>query len=319
MASEKRRCILKSRTNDDSYSDSLSLFKISKLLLTEVMTNSTLYIQCKPTAALAPFVARYWMMYSSDRQNGLEPRQLIPDGRSDLLFNFADPILRTTHSHASRPDLLKSAFFTGTVTSPQFSQAEGAIDLLGINFHPGGLRALFGLPLYLMKNAPVNFEMACGKLAKEWTDKLFDVHRSARFCLLDQLLLSRVTPIDSAITHSVRLIQSSYGLLPISEIEKEVGACGRSLERNFREWVGVSPKFFSRILRFQRALSLLDLSSRCNLASIALDVGYYDQAHLTKDFRQLTGKPPLSFIKTAEIQKLSDSYNSSSLQLASLE
>jgi AraC-like DNA-binding protein len=236
----------------------------------------------------------------------------MPDGHSDLIFNFSEPLIRFrgTEDNLIR---LKSAFFTGTLTTPLFSQGSGQIDLLGINFRPGGLRALFGIPLHLMSNRSVDLDSVLNRATRDWTQRLAEMKSSKeKIHFLNQILMKRLAPIDSSVKAAVRFVENANKLPTISAIEKEVGACGRNLERKFRDWVGVSPKLFSRIVRFQRALNLIETSQGLDLSTLAFEAGFYDQAHLNKDFREFTGKPPLSFIKSHQIEELSDSYNTES-------
>jgi transcriptional regulator GlxA family with amidase domain len=82
----------------------------------------------------------------------------------------------------------------------------------------------------------------------------------------------------------------------IDDLAAGVGTSVRTLERAFDETVGVSPKTLARIVRFRRALVLLDAPRRASFAAIALDCGYADQSHLVRDFRDFAGGPPTAYL-----------------------
>jgi AraC-like DNA-binding protein len=97
-----------------------------------------------------------------------------------------------------------------------------------------------------------------------------------------------------SVTRALARLRATDGRAPIAAITDELGCSGRHLSTRFREQVGVPPKLFARILRFQKAVRLIDTMP--SWATIAAEAGYYDQAHLVRDFRQFAGAAPTEFM-----------------------
>jgi AraC-like DNA-binding protein len=129
-------------------------------------------------------------------------------------------------------------------------------------------------------------------------DRLANATVPERFALLDELFLARlddaVSPVPS-ITRALARLRASEGRVPIAALSDELGCSRRHLTAHFREQVGVAPKLFARILRFQKAVALMD--DEPSWAAIAQGAGYYDQAHLIRDFRQFAGASPTEFTR----------------------
>src|SRR5262249_34716066 len=115
------------------------------------------------------------------------------------------------------------------------------------------------------------------------------------FALIDAFLARRMlaaprTP--AGVEHAWSELMRSHGTVSVSRLVEDTGWSRRHLSARFREHVGVTPKGFGRILRFQRAARELVRPDGASLAEIALDCGYYDQAHLNRDFREFAGRTP---------------------------
>ncbi|MNV74997.1 DNA-binding transcriptional activator FeaR [compost metagenome] len=124
-------------------------------------------------------------------------------------------------------------------------------------------------------------------------------HRS-RIAIIETFLtnkLSTCLSIDPLIQQSLDLIYTNRGLSPISELYKTLQISERQLERKFKENIGISPKYFSNIIRLQFFLKLYRTTSvKKNLTEIAYESGYYDQAHFIREFRKRVGLSPGQYI-----------------------
>jgi transcriptional regulator GlxA family with amidase domain len=94
------------------------------------------------------------------------------------------------------------------------------------------------------------------------------------------------------VEHAFAQLVRSHGAVPVAELVRATGWSRRHLGARFREHVGLAPKAFGRVLRFRHAARELVRSDGRSLAEIALDCGYYDQAHLNRDFREFSGRSP---------------------------
>jgi transcriptional regulator GlxA family with amidase domain len=100
-----------------------------------------------------------------------------------------------------------------------------------------------------------------------------------------------------SVTRALGRLHESGGTVPVGAIAAEIGCSRRHLIARFREQVGVTPKLLARILRFGRVVALVDSRTRMSWAEIAQVCGYYDQAHLIRDFNQFAGSPPGEFAR----------------------
>jgi AraC-like DNA-binding protein len=174
---------------------------------------------------------------------------------------------------------------------PRFMEIEptGAVDLVGIRFRPGGLHPFLRAPMTELTGA--------------WAD-LGDIDRSLRRDLEgvrgpEEALLARLRPGDGAVAAAVARIER--GEQRIDRVAKDLGLHPRRLERLFAREVGLPPKTLARIVRFQGVVR-----GTGEWAALAQACGYYDQAHLIRDFREFAGEPATAFF--ARRHAMSDAY-----------
>jgi AraC-like DNA-binding protein len=146
-------------------------------------------------------------------------------------------------------------------------------------------------------------ELACRTVALEdvWdgaslVDRLHDAPTwAARFDLLDALLAARLAaarPLAPELDGAWRRLVATAGAVSVAELARDAGWSRRHFTARFTRAAGLAPKTFARVLRFQRAKELLGARDGPSLGQIALDCGYYDQAHLNRDFRAFAGCTP---------------------------
>ncbi|MFF1614359.1 helix-turn-helix domain-containing protein [Amycolatopsis sp. NPDC058278] len=215
-----------------------------------------------------------------------------------MFLGFGEPLrFRGAGTHVMSP---------ATAVSPVAGPHEGAVisehsgRLSGIEVSMTSLAAftLFGLPVDQLANRIVDLTEPCGFSAPVVAGALAALPDwPERFALLDELLLDRLDagPAWSPqVEHLWQRLRRSRGRLAISALAAEVGWSGRHLESRFRQQLGLPPKRLARILRLQNVLHLLTAGNR-PLAQVAVDSGYYDQAHLGTDFKALTSCTPAEF------------------------
>jgi AraC-like DNA-binding protein len=106
--------------------------------------------------------------------------------------------------------------------------------------------------------------------------------------LLERVGVARIEP---GVQHAVRRLFAARAP-SIAELARELGQSRQQLARSFRRTLGISPKELGRVARLQRAIDQLQQQPATTLAAAALDLGYYDQAHMARDFRLLAGITP---------------------------
>lgn len=166
-----------------------------------------------------------------------------------------------------------------------------------VELSPLGAYAVLGVPLWEMTDTVIDWSDVLGRSSRVVARLAETPVVEERLALLDDVLAALVaagpTPAPQVVWAWQRLCRAG-GRVPIAGLAEEVGWTRRHLLTRFREQIGLSPKTAARVIRLQRAMRLLYAPGRRRcLAAIALATGYSDQAHLTREFRALTGATPV--------------------------
>ncbi len=222
-------------------------------------------------------------------------RRELPTEEAPLIINFGAPFhLCAPGSHRHAADV--QSFITGAYDTYQIVESRGPSSGVQVNLTLLGIRLLVGRPIEDMTNQAVAPEDVFGAFARELTERLYDAPSwDARFDCLDTALVARMQlarEVPPAVRCAWRRIVGAAGCIRMNTIVREVGWSQRHFINQFRHELGVSPKVFARILRFGRVVRGLRDTPHADLATLALDAGYYDQAHLHRDTRAFAGTTP---------------------------
>ena len=235
-----------------------------------------MYREISPPPELAPFVECFWI--SDVQADGCQ--RILPDGCVDILF-------------FSRGSEVVDAQVVGAMTRFQDVRLSADETILGVRFHPGMAGAGLPCDISLFNDRAVPLEAVRGRLARTL---LRDLGRrssiEARLETLGERIVVR--PKISEVQQAIGQLVRQRGRLPIAEFADVAGLSDRQLRRCCCRHSGLSPKQLARILRFRHAGNLLRRGMQ-NLAGLALDCGYYDQAHMILDFRHLAGISPARY------------------------
>jgi transcriptional regulator GlxA family with amidase domain len=116
--------------------------------------------------------------------------------------------------------------------------------------------------------------------------------------LIEQFLFNQLKSNENKFNNDIRFAVSQMQLntkISILELASEVNMSKRNFERRFLENVGLTPVFFNRIVRFQKAIKLINQQNKLSFTELAYSTGYYDQSHFIRDFKQFYGQPPKEF------------------------
>ncbi len=275
--------------------------------------------------SVAPPLTRYveciWLLEGSDGFNpsAVAPERLLPDGCFELILNFG--ALFQEHKDTDCK-LQPRRFVVGQMTQPVLVSPTGAVQLLGIRFAPGGALPFFSCQPEELTNRIVSLEDAAAALDRELSQHPYDARtlpeklRRIQTVLINHLRSRREQ--DASLQQAIAQIVRSGGQISVDELADDMGISGRQLERRFLREVGLGPKLFCRILRFQQVFRAVERADS-KWAQVAADCGYYDQAHLIRDFRQFAGQTPAALFAPlphfTEVftrkQRASDFYNTS--------
>lgn len=243
----------------------------------------------------------------------------MPDGCVELIFNLADPFKRYHPNH--QVEIQPLALVAGQMRHYAMIAPTGRVKLLGIRFHPGGALPFFRFPLHELTDQIIGLDAVWHKLGSELAARIRAACSTReRIAIIESALTARLAQrhqTDALVNAVVGWIVQRNGLVSIEHLQKNLGISSRQLERKFKTFVGLSPKFLCRILRFQKVFKAVEQPHAANWSHIALECGYYDQAHFIHDFKAFTGQNPSAYFDAdhpmseyfTRKNRLSDFYN----------
>jgi AraC-like DNA-binding protein len=167
-----------------------------------------------------------------------------------------------------------------------------------VRLTPLGARALFGVPMHELTNRVVELDEL--GVRSDLAERIWDAEGwDGRFGVVDRALtaaLDEAHPPSRELAWAWGKLLASDGRAAIGALAQELGWSHRRLIGRFREGIGMPPKALARVLRFQRVSRLLREAPEPRLAEVAFDCGYYDQAHLNRDFREFAGTTPGEYL-----------------------
>jgi AraC-like DNA-binding protein len=244
----------------------------------------------EPQGALARHVDHLW----ASRREALPHRLewLLPSGRADLVIPLHDDaVLRAP---AGRIERLRGGVFQGASAAALLRGTGDAADVVGVHFRPGGAAALFGGAAVEASGQSIALTDFPGDWAGLRERLLSEPAPARRLALLAEALAAPATRAvaDPLVDAVLQALHATPTLARIDALRALAGLGPTRFIARFHARVGLTPKRYARVLRFNRALALLAGSQTPALAQIALATGHADQAHFANEFRRLAGTSP---------------------------
>jgi AraC-like DNA-binding protein len=250
-----------------------------------------------PQAALRPYVVSQVEGWAHFRGGGMRLRE-VPFPGIPLIFNLGAP-WTVENGGATGSGESHDSFLAGLHTSPSLVESGDSWACIELRVTPIGARRLLGLPM----NELANRTLELGELLPGAADLNARLRETTswpeRFDLVESFLARRIgdsLPPPPAIEWSWTRLRRSHGRASIATLADELDWSHRRLIARFREHVGLTPKAVARVIRFNRAVGLLTRSRDESLADVAYDCGYFDQAHMNREFRELAGTTPATLV-----------------------
>jgi AraC-like DNA-binding protein len=251
-----------------------------------------------PAAPLAKFVEDVWLYqgYVSPQSN----ERILPSGTFELVINLAEDELRIYGADpATGPRRFSGAVVSGPYLGYFTSDAHEEASLIGVHFRAGGAYAFLGGITGQLADTHVNLADLWGRHATELRERILAAPRpGARLKILEQALTARICGAlerHSIVARALDTIERTGGRVRTRELVRQAAVSERRFIDVFRREVGLTPKGFGRITRFQRALGELRRSEHPDWAELAVTCGYFDQSHLIRDFATFAGVSPVAF------------------------
>ena len=260
-------------------------------------SNNVTYHRYQPHPALRPFVEYYYIFRTGSKLDCTTPLQtLVPLNHPLLLFNTGVELNISDLKGKSipLPKTIVSGFGTG---STQFLLSPD-IETVGVFFHPQGMGQLLNMPMNMMTNQAFDAREIFGDGVEYVYEQLKEDHTlHNKIRIIDSFLLTCLNDsqiYDELITQILSSMYNKKGLLSIQDISDEFEISRQHLYRMFIKSIGVSPKVFVRMLRFHHLINLFNRKQKNNWHDILYNSGFYDQAHMIREFTSIVGQSPTS-------------------------
>lgn len=202
-------------------------------------------------------------------------------------------------AHPARPAARFGSFVAGLDDACAVIEHDGEMRGVQVDLSPLAARMIFRVPMRSLAREVVALEDLLGPTGRLLEERLVEVSTwEERFDLVETMLGARLEAAEAPpadIEWAWRRMVASGGRLGVAGLATELGCSRKHLAVRFGEHVGLPPKLVARMLRFRRASDLLSASGE-SLAGIAAACGYYDQAHLDRDFRDFAGTTPTAYV-----------------------
>jgi AraC-like DNA-binding protein len=254
-----------------------------------------------PAPALRAFISQY----AGFRAEGLRPETHagLPSRHAHLIISLVEPIelLRAPskgRSERTGPTSRFRALVGGLHDTPALVQQTDRVHLLHVFFTPLGVQAILGAPNPEIASRVIELSELWGARAAQLVDRLSNSPSwNTRFAHLDEAFLRALRPhrLSAPAVWAWQQLARHSGCIPVSALARHIGWSRAHLTDRFQAEFGLGPKTAARIFRFERACRALKANPR-QLADVAQSCGYYDQAHMTREWQALAGSSPRQWI-----------------------
>jgi len=247
--------------------------------------------QRQPISSLSQYIKSYWWV-DSEGDKTIHQQKIVPDGFPELIFHYGDPYKINI---SGEWQLQGRLLLAGQIRNHFFLENTGTSGMIGIKMQPTAVYELFGIDMSRLVDRVVTVDEALPSDLLEMLNGLSEsFEESIDFVenFLTDYMESKPTQ-STPVKQSVQHIIDKKGSVRMDELLKESDIAERQLERKFKTAVGLTPKFYSRIIRFTHIFD--HIQNNKDWTDITFDTGYYDQAHFIKNFREFTGESPAAY------------------------
>jgi AraC-like DNA-binding protein len=249
-----------------------------------------------PPASLRPFIKTLWV---SDQTNERQPSELtrehtLPTGEMYLVFRLNDQPLRIyDNDQDTRGRTIGCAIAGGARSSYYVRDISKPSSSIGAMLLPGAARLLFGAPADEFAERHTLLDDLWGNSAETAREQLIEAGSpEQRLDLFESLLAARLPSVRGLHPAVANALERFWATSDVRRVVAESGYSHRQFIALFRREVGLTPKLYCRVLRFQEALKRIATDPSASLVDLAIDAGYSDQPHFTREFREFAGVSP---------------------------
>ncbi len=252
-----------------------------------------------PQPPLSQFVENMWLVQGFVADYTRE--KILPDGAIELIIDL-DSRPKTIFEDETSENFrtVTKGWISGERTRYIIIAADTNQSMVGIRFRPGGAYPFFRFPISELSESVTELDLIWGKLVDEIREQLMCISPEERLPHLESFLLCqarRSLEANRLITFAVHQLQHSPQFLAIRDLATTIGITQKHLISQFEKVVGLRPKSFARVCKFQKVVNLIEEQKEVEWATVAADCGYYDQAHFIHEFQTFSGLNPTAYLK----------------------
>ncbi len=244
-----------------------------------------------------------WMWYYDDLEADHSREHVLPDGTFELIINLSgEP--RTLFGRGATKDLtFRRAWLSGTQSEYLVIDAVQGASMIGAHFKPGGAAPFLDMPASEVSSTVVELDDIWGNRALSWRERLLACGGpKAKFEMFEQLLREQTlrctkTKRSPRVEWALNRLSNGVGVRTIRSIASELGISHKHFIEEFRREIGLTPKLYCRIRRFQDVLGRVQAHKTVGWSDIAVACDYYDQAHFINDFQAFSGLNPSAYLR----------------------
>ena len=249
-----------------------------------------------PTGILSKYIQNYFIVETYNSIDFMPKERVYPTGNATMVFHYGSPSIfqKKDSSKNIEPNLV----ICGQQTSYYDLSLSGKTGMILIVFRPHGVKSFFNFPITELLNENLSLQDLLNNEAIEIEDKLFNSpNNKQRITHLENFLIKRLIYNDEfeRVEYALEIIENSKGQIKTQDIAHEVCLGIKQFERTFSKYVGINPKKYANIVRFQNVIQMRRKYDNSSMFQLAFDNGYYDQSHFIHDFKSFTGLSPKEF------------------------
>jgi len=253
----------------------------------------------EPIEILKKYIKNYYIVEINELIDFVPIERVYPNGNVTLVFHYGSP---SKFKKKNSKEYIESNFvICGQQSSYYDLSLSGRTSMILIVFKPHGVKSFFNFPMNELSNENLSLQDLIENEATELEDKLFNSkNNNERIIHLENFLLKRLI-LDKdyeRVEHAIKIIENSKGLIKTQNLAQEVCLGIKQFERVFSKHIGINPKTFTSIVRFQNVIQMKNNYTNVTMCQLAFDNGYFDQSHFIHDFKNLTGLTPHAFFNS---------------------
>ncbi len=265
------------------------------------------YREQLPAKFLEPFVENFYEFETTRDSPQFTVELMVPDSTNGFIFVQRHEMVRHTPHRANAPDRLSKSYLFGHKTKPVLYYFKNEqFHCFGVRLKPLGLGVFSPVPAHTLTDYFVEGQEVFGKEFAEVEDGIFNAVAFEEKVEVVQMFLAGLLknslfPHLQVLDRAIKSIYVNHGTLAVADLAASCHLSIKSLERLFLQRVGITPKLFQRIVRFNHAINRHYLNPNQSLTDITYHSGYYDQMHFVKEMKEFTSLSPTEYFnRTAE-------------------